>query len=147
MDTNEGQSNVEDATFSAQAQTWLSQLKPKEQIVVERRYGFDKSPGTYREIGAELGMTGAGIQMVEHRALAKLRLMAAQEADEDYMNLYPDAMVNPPETTAPTAKALRKGDCANCVNGGTQMKVCKHSGYSVGSDKALRFCVPLAPAL
>jgi RNA polymerase primary sigma factor len=59
---------------------WVGQLRPREQEILELRYGFgEEEPMTLEEIGCLHGVTRERIRQIEKGAIRKLRKMAAQK--------------------------------------------------------------------
>jgi RNA polymerase primary sigma factor len=58
-----------EAIIDAEIQT----LRPREQRIIRARFGLDGEPVILRALGAELGITGAGVRGIEQDALRKLR--------------------------------------------------------------------------
>jgi RNA polymerase sigma factor (sigma-70 family) len=57
---------------------WLEELKPKERLVITRRFGIDgEDPRTLEEIGRELGLTRERIRQLEKAALKRLKKIVA----------------------------------------------------------------------
>ncbi len=57
---------------------WLDELKPKERLVITRRFGIDgEEPRTLEEIGRELGLTRERIRQLEKAALKRLKKIIA----------------------------------------------------------------------
>ncbi len=53
---------------------WLDELKPKERLVITRRFGlYDQDPQTLEEIGRELKLTRERIRQLEKAALNRLK--------------------------------------------------------------------------
>lgn len=48
-------------------------LDDREEVIVRRRTGYGRGASTYRQIGADLGITGGRVQQIEERALRKMR--------------------------------------------------------------------------
>jgi len=61
-----------------------------------------------------------------------------------YFDYYTGATYSEPPPTAMTeSKPPPKGACAECGNAEGGVRYCRHSGYPVGSDKALKWCQPV----
>ncbi len=53
---------------------WLDELRPKERLVISKRFGlFDEDGSTLEEIGKELGLTRERIRQLEKTALQRLK--------------------------------------------------------------------------
>jgi RNA polymerase sigma factor (sigma-70 family) len=57
----------------------LAQLRPKEQLILRRRFGLDTGQmESLKEIGTSMGITREGVRQLQNKALAKLRKVAAR---------------------------------------------------------------------
>ncbi|MBF0471577.1 MAG: RNA polymerase sigma factor RpoS [Gammaproteobacteria bacterium] len=61
-------------TMQQHVEAWLQLLKPKQRLVVERRFGINgEGPETLEEIGLELGVTRERVRQIQLEAVAKLK--------------------------------------------------------------------------
>lgn len=68
----------------AVVQGLLGKLPPREQTILERRFGLDGGEGlTLSEIGAEMGVTRERIRQLQNEALKRLRELMAKLDHED----------------------------------------------------------------
>jgi len=79
-DTNSGVGNLDILYYKELILEKISRLSPKEQFVIERRFGLNsKEEMSLREIGELFNTTPESIRYIEIRALKKLRSMLINE--------------------------------------------------------------------
>jgi hypothetical protein len=121
-----------------EAMTILDLLSEKEKLVLRARFGLDGEAQTLNEVGGMLNVTYGRVQQIEKQALNKIR---ALYQDPISGQIWDDSDIYPPATAVP--QPPEKGKCELCGNSGKGQKMCKQSGYTVGTEKALRHCVPI----
>jgi RNA polymerase primary sigma factor len=74
-------------SFREEVDRMLRHLKPREQAVIELRFGLgSEEPLTLEEVGQRLNLSRERIRQIEERAKQKLRLMARTRHLKDYLN-------------------------------------------------------------
>lgn len=65
---------------SGRLQGWLAALKPRQQMIVERRYGLNgEAVHSLAEIAADLGISRERVRQIQEEALKRLRQLSSQD--------------------------------------------------------------------
>ncbi len=79
---------LQDLDLNEHIEIWLAQLKPKQRMVVQRRFGLGGyEPATLEEIGAELQLTRERVRQIQLEALKRLRGILEREGYSQYLSL------------------------------------------------------------
>jgi RNA polymerase primary sigma factor len=81
-----GEETYINATLTQGIQELLSQLPPRQQLVLRLRFGLDGEPNTLEEIGGMLGLTRERVRQIETQAKDRLRQRAKMRALQEYLN-------------------------------------------------------------
>jgi RNA polymerase sigma factor (sigma-70 family) len=81
-----GEETYINATLTQGIQELLSQLPPRQQLVLRLRFGLDGEPNTLEEIGGMLGLTRERVRQIERQAKDRLRQRAKMRALQEYLN-------------------------------------------------------------
>jgi RNA polymerase primary sigma factor len=81
-----GEETYINATLTQGIQELLSQLPPRQQLVLRLRFGLDGEPNTLEEIGGMLGLTRERVRQIEKQAKDRLRQRAKMRALQEYLN-------------------------------------------------------------
>jgi RNA polymerase nonessential primary-like sigma factor len=64
-------------------QTWLEALKPRQRLVLERRFGINGEPvHSLAEIASDLGISRERVRQIQEEALKRLRCLSQQDQSE-----------------------------------------------------------------
>lgn len=80
VDEDEGASaSSAEGPGSGKLQGWLAALKPRQQLVVERRYGLNgEAVHSLAEIAVDLGISRERVRQIQEEALKRLRQLSSQ---------------------------------------------------------------------
>ena len=80
VEDEEAPSVTEDDAGSGQLQGWLAALRPRQRLVVERRFGLNgEAAHSLAEIGVDLGVSRERVRQIQEDALRRLRQLSAQD--------------------------------------------------------------------
>ncbi len=81
VDEGDGSSaNAGESHGNGKLQGWLAALKPRQQLVVERRYGLNgEAVHSLAEIAVDLGISRERVRQIQEEALKRLRQLSSQD--------------------------------------------------------------------
>jgi len=86
-DGPEPDEHAESASLRDQLEQALSELPPRERVIVRQRFGLDHdATETLEELGTQFGVSRERIRQLESRGLKRLREICAQRGLEDYIH-------------------------------------------------------------
>ncbi len=75
-----GPTNASEEPGSGKVQGWLAALKPRQQLIVERRYGLNgEAVHSLAEIALDLGISRERVRQIQEEALKRLRQVSSQD--------------------------------------------------------------------
>ncbi|HET9032986.1 MAG TPA: sigma-70 family RNA polymerase sigma factor [Dokdonella sp.] len=81
VDEDDGSAtNTHEEPGNGNLQSWLAALKPRQQLVVERRYGLNgEAVHSLAEIAVDLGISRERVRQIQEEALKRLRQLSSQD--------------------------------------------------------------------